>query len=95
MEACQAVMHQILAYEKRNGHKPKLLVLCQAHFRDKFFAEIYEYTMKTENVDFKTPGQFYGVPFEWKNIEQYGGGAKWILVGGDKPASTGDEGGEG
>ena len=80
---CQAVMHEIMAFEKRHGKKPKLLLLCENEFREKFFAEIYEFTMKTDNVDFKTPGEFYGVPFEWKNIISYGGAAKWMLVGGD------------
>ena len=75
-------MHEILAYEKRHGAKPKMVVFCETEFREKFFAEIYEYTIKTENVDFKTPGQFYGVPFEWKNITQYGGGCKWMIIGG-------------
>lgn len=81
MSYCQAVMHEILAFEKRHGCKPKLLILAEAEFREKFFAEIYEFTMKTENMDFKTLGEFYGVPFEWKNIWQYGGGCKWMLVG--------------
>jgi hypothetical protein len=86
MTFCQMVMHEILAFEKMDGHKPKLLVLCETEFREKFFAEIYEFTMKTDNVDFKTPGQFYGVPFEWKGVQGYGGGLpKWMLIGGAKP----------
>ena len=80
---CQVVMHEIMAFEKRNGKKPKYLVLVEKDFRDKFFAETYEFTMKTENIDFKTPGEFYGVPFIWKDIVCYGGAAKWMLIGGD------------
>ena len=80
---CQAVMHEIMAYEKRHGKKPKQLVLVEVEFREKFFAELYEFTMKTANVDFKTPGEFYGVPFVWKNIVCYGGASKWMLIGGD------------
>lgn len=79
---CQAVMHQILAFEARHGYKPKMLILVEDEFREKFFAEIYEYTMRTENVDFKIPCQFYGVPFAWENIECYGGIPKYLLIGG-------------
>jgi hypothetical protein len=81
MSAVQAVMHEIMAYEKRLGKKPALLILCETEFREKFFSEIYEFTIKTENLDFKTPGEFYGVPFMWKEIWCYGGLPKWMLVG--------------
>jgi hypothetical protein len=70
-------------HEKHYGSKPKLLILCQPEFKDKFFAEIYEFTIKTDNVDFKTPGQFCGVPFQWKKITQYGGSCNWMLIGDD------------
>jgi hypothetical protein len=84
MSYCQAVMHEILWHEKQYGRKPKLLILAEKDFRDQFFSELHEFTMKTDNLDFKTPGQFYGVPFVWQRISQYGGGCRWMLVGWDE-----------
>lgn len=83
MSICQAIMHEIMAYEKFNGKKPALLILVDKEFKDQFFSECYEYIMRTDGLDFKTPGQFFGVPFYWKKIHCYGGSTKWMLVGDD------------
>lgn len=83
MSVCGIVLHEIMWHEKRYGKKPKLLVLADPEFRDKFFADLFHYTMKTDSIDFKEPGRFYGVPFKWKNIGIYGGSCKWMLIGSD------------
>ena len=77
----QVIMHEIMAYEKFNGKKPALLILVDHEIRDKFFSEMYQFTMKTDEADFKTPGSFLGVPFAFRKIHSYGGSCKWMLVG--------------
>jgi hypothetical protein len=76
-----AVLHEIMAYEKRTGRKPAVLVLIDREFRDRFFAELYEATMVHDSLDFKSPGQFYGIPFYSRDVWIYGGSAKWLLCG--------------
>ena len=78
---CNAVMHELLAYEKRQGKKPAMIVFVDKGFRDQFFSEIYEFIIKTNGVDFKEPGKFYGVPFCFKNITMYGGSCNWMIIG--------------
>lgn len=78
---CQAVMHEIMAYEKFKGYKPALLILIDEEFKKKFFNEIYEFTMKTDGADFKQPGKFMGVKTVWENVKVYGGSCDFVLTG--------------
>ena len=83
MSHAQAVLHEIMAFEKLNGRKPELLVLCDKEFKEKFFSDLIQLTWKDERLDFKQPGYFYGVQVVWKNIWQYQGSCGWMLVGGE------------
>lgn len=81
MSLSQVIRHEIMYYEKTYGKKPQLLVIADPELREEFFSESFPFTMLTEGADFKQPGHFMGVKFIWKNIHQYGGSCRWMLVG--------------
>lgn len=81
MSLHQAIMHEIMYYEKRYGKKPAMLILCDVKTKDDFFSKLYESTLNSKDFDFHEPGKFMGVPFAFKNIQQYAGFCKWMIVG--------------
>lgn len=84
MTASEIVFFEIMAFERRHGRKPSRLVLVEREFKEMFFASIVQTVFQNEGLDFKQPGHFYGVPISHKSIWQYGGSAKWLLLG-DEP----------
>lgn len=84
MTASEIVLYEIMAFERRHGRKPSRIVLVEHEFKEMFFASILQTVYENEQLDFKQPGAFYGVPISHKSIWQYGGSTKWLLLG-DEP----------